>query len=479
MTVVDLVLRGCRVMTPDGLLPIGLALDDGMIVAMSSDASLPKADRVLDLSDRIVLPGFIDTHSHLRDMELSYKEDYETGTKAAAAGGVTAVIDMPNTKPPTNSVERLEEKKLSAATRAVVDYGFLAGVTDNRYGSIERRGDRLSITYVPLFEEIPKLAAAGVLGYKIFLADGVYPHPAELFVNDDGVLLELFEAVAKTGLPCSVHPVNSEIYDIVINRERSARHTEPFALWRARNYKEGLIWSSCIANLLSLQRATGVRLNVLHLNTAEGIELVRKAKADGSNVTAEANPQHLFLKRSDIESIGPLAVTAATDPNREALWEALPSGVVDVIGTDHAPHGRNEIEAGWKDIFRVPLGSPTLQEYAPLLLTAVNEGRIALEAVVRLCAENPAKIFGLHPRKGTIRLGSDADLVIVDMGKRGVIRPGYSKCGYTAYEGREVKGVPVMTIVRGVIAMQDGEITTRAGSGRWLSGPRYSRERLQ
>src|SRR5262249_39796354 len=160
--------------------------------------------RKINANGNLVLPGFIDTHAHLREPGFTYKEDYDTGTKAAAAGGVTLVIDMPNTRPPTNSVERLNEKKKLASTKAVVDFGHIVGVTDNSYEKIERRGDSLRINYVPLFEEIPRLAKAGAMGFKIFLADGVYPHPAELFVHDNGLLLDILKAIAKTRLPCSV-----------------------------------------------------------------------------------------------------------------------------------------------------------------------------------------------------------------------------------------------------------------------------------
>ncbi|MBI2185014.1 MAG: dihydroorotase family protein [Thaumarchaeota archaeon] len=476
MLMIDLLIKNGEVLTAYGLLKTCIVVNDGKIVGLGSENLVSQAQKVIDASGKIVLPGLIDTHSHFREPGLTYKEDYTTGTMAGAAGGVTTAIDMPNVKPPTNTLERFEEKKKIAKSKAVIDFNHLVGVTDNKTETeVARRGERLNVIYVPLLEEIPKLAKAGAAGYKIFMADGVYPHPAELFLDDDGIFLELFEEVKKTRLTVSVHPYTTKILDHDIERFSRGGRTDPQSFWEARNHYGGMVWTSGIARLLPLQKATQVRLHVLHVHTSDSLNMIRSAKTQGQSITVEANPQHLFIKPSDIKKLGPFAVTATTEDNIEALWEALNDGTVDLIATDHAPHTKEEMEPGWKDIHGIPYGAPEIQDYLPLLLTEVNRGRISLETVSKLVSENVAKIFGIYPRKGVISIGSDADFVIVDMKREEKIKVGYTKCGWTPYEGRTVKGVPVITIVRGTVVMENSEILVKPGYGEWVPGPAYSR----
>ena len=469
---IDLIVKSGHVLTPSGLVDTSIAVNDGKIIALGFEGVFPPAERTVDASGKIVMPGLIDTHAHFREPGFTYKEDFTTGSMAAAAGGVTMFLDMPNVKPATNTVERFEEKKKLAKQKSIVDFNHLVGATDNitEGGGVSGRGEELYVKYNPLVEEIPKLAAAGVAGFKIFMADGVYPHPSELFVDDDGVLLDLFEVLAKTGLVVSVHPLDKNIYDNDIRKKREQGLTDPQSFFEVRARYDGISMTSGVVRLLPLQLVTKVRLNLLHVYTRHSIDFIREAKARGQDITTEANPQHAFLKPSDIARLGPYAITATTEANIEALWGAMNDGTIDIVATDHAPHTKEEVEPGWKNINKIPYGAPEIQDYLELFLTEVNRNRIRLETVSKMCSENPAKRFGIYPKKGAIMTGSDADFVVVDLKKESKIKPGYTKCGWTPYDGREVKGVPVMTILRGKIVMDEGQITVNPGFGEWVPG---------
>ncbi len=449
MTTVDLVLKGGKICTSSGIFQGGIAVDQGRIVVVCGEAHLPSASRVVGLEGKIILPGLIDTHSHLRDPGFTYKEDYETGTKAAAAGGVTVTIDMPNTNPPTNTVERFKEKRQTAETKAVVDFGHLAGAT--------------------MVEEIPGLVKEGAFGFKIFMQERVdYPKDS-LAITDDGHLYRAFEAISKTGVIAGVFARNQEVSTMIAQRYRDADKTDPLAYWEASHFKDNIISVSAISKTLLLHKATGVRLHVHHANMRQELELVRNAKKTGYRITAEANPKTFLMTRRDVERHGPYALGGALeDADVEPLWTALNDGTIDVIGSDHSPHSREEKEIGWTDMWKSIGGSPQLQEYLALLLTEVNRGRISLSTLVALCSENVAKIYRLYPRKGSLQVGSDADMVVVDLKKRTTLKPGYSKCGWSVYEGKEVQGVPVMTFVRGEQVMENGEILVEPGFGRFV-----------
>jgi dihydroorotase-like cyclic amidohydrolase len=232
---------------------------------------------------------------------------------------------------------------------------------------------------------------------------------------------------------------------------------------------------SGIATMLTLQRVTGVRLHLLHVSTPGGLDMIRAAKDAGRAVNAEPNPFHLTVVNSmeTIERHGPLALGQwLPESHAEALWEAVLDGTIDVIGSDHTPHTRAEKEPGWTDMFSTPGGSPTIQHYLSLLLTAASEGRITVERINELCSTAPARLLGWAGRKGTIEPGADADLVVIDPAAEHTISEAdvLSKCGWTVLDGRVVRGMPTMTIRRGEVAMSDGVVHATPGSGRPAGG---------
>jgi dihydroorotase-like cyclic amidohydrolase len=235
-----------------------------------------------------------------------------------------------------------------------------------------------------------------------------------------------------------------------------------------------VVLNTAIATILEFQRSVGTRLHVLHLSTREGVRMVRQAKAEGRPVTAEANPFAMFVTNdwSRIEEKGPYALGFwVPESDNPAMWDAVLDGTIDVVGSDHGPHTKEEKEVGWTDMYTAPGGSPMIEQYLRLMLTEVNKGRMSLERVVQLCSQRPAELTGYYGRKGAIAVGADADLVVLDMDHEEVLHAAHShyRCGWMPSENFHTKGRPVMTFLRGKLIMRDGEVTAERGSGRLLT----------
>ena len=290
-------------------------------------------------------------------------------------------------------------------------------------------------------------------------------------VHDHGKLLAIFQAVQKTGLPIMIHPHDQAIMDQIEKGYWAEGKRDFRAYAQAYAAHDGVIWDVAVGVLLRLQQATGVHLHVLHLQTAACVEMLRAAKAQGRPVSSEVNPWALWLGNdwNTIERLGSYALSYYVAPHHsEAVWKALVDGTADIIATDHAPHLKEEKEPGWTDGWKAHTGTPSAQDYLSLLLTEVSAGRISLQRAAEIVSLTPAKLFGLYPRKGAIRLGADADIVAVDLTKEHVITDEevLSKCGWTPYAGRKVRGVPVHTLVRGQFVFENGKVVGRPGYGR-------------
>jgi dihydroorotase len=451
----DLCLSGGRVFAAGNLVDADLYVKGESIALLSSRGAKNDATRVLDVSGKLVLPGIIDLHAHTRDPGYTHKEDFFTVSQAAAAGGITTWVDMPNVEPPTTTVELLEEKRARAQKASLVDFGhFASGVN---------------------LEEIPKLAQAGVTGYKIFQVSGAYPHDPRLALNEDGKLLERFRAIAKTGLPCVVHPFNQPLFDFF--------SAEAFAQGKPRNhvtfaeiYTRDVIWETAIASLLALQRESGVRLHVVHTHAAGSLRLLRQAKVKGQHVTVEIDPKYFHLGIEDLNQKGPQICPAGFIPqDRERMaeiWDSLRDGTIDTLGSDHAPHTNEEVEKQRTDAWSAAMGSPQYDHYLSVFLNDVHQGKITLPNLVRCLSENPAKILGIYPRKGALLPGSDADAVVIDFEKeRTLTNDGlYTKVKWSPYAGWRVKGTPVLTMVRGKIVAENGKAVGERGHGKYIAG---------
>ena len=452
----DLVITGGTVHTPGG--PVSgsqLGIRDGKIADLDPGLDTAGAGTIIDATGLDVLPGAIDTHSHHRDPGFTHKEDITSATSAAALGGITTSIGMPNVQPPTTTPERYAELIASGEQKAIVDFNHNPAPTQR--------------------EHIAELAAMGALGFKVYMvvdSKRSYPHMPGLGVHEHGALLQISEMVAAAGRVLMVHPNDQSILRVL---EERAWAGGDFGF---RNYAyaeaalDGVVWNVAVAVLLEVQRATSVPLHVLHMMNPGMIRLIGSAKADGQDVTSEVNPFALFLSQLDaISHLGPLALgRCIPSPWLDALYIAIADGTIDVLGSDHAPHTLAEKEVGWKNMWQAPSGTPQLQHYLPRLLTETVTGKLQIADVVRITATNPARRFGLYPRKGALIPGADADIAIVDMRAAKPVCDDNlaSKAGYTPYAGMNLYGSVVTTLVRGTVVADNGEITVDPGYGLFV-----------
>jgi dihydroorotase len=449
----DLVIRGGTVVSPEGRVEADVAISDGRVAALVAPGTELQAERIIDAAGRHLLPGAIDVHSHHREPGFTHKEDIVTATSACAAGGVTTSFAMPNVQPPPNSPERLAAMFELYRAKAIVDWNV------NPAGTVP--------------EMIPELATMGIAAFKVFMVVDTgrdYPHMPGIGVHHHGKLLEIFETIGPTGVPLMVHPHDQELMDHIEHGywERGERDFRAYA--KAYAAHDGIIWDTAAALLLRLQLATGTQLHLLHTQTRGVVDQLRAAKDRGQQVSAEMNPWAVFLGNewANIERWGSYALSYyVPEHNTEPLWEALRDGTIDLVSTDHAPHTREEKEPGWTDGWKAHTGTPSTQFYVPMLLDAVQQGRISLERVVGATSTEPARVFGLR-HKGRIDVGFDADIAIVDLDREWTITDDIvlSRIGWTPYAGRAVRGAIERTLVRGAVVFQDGRVIGQQGWGR-------------
>jgi dihydroorotase len=456
----DTVIRGGLLISPSGRRHADIAISGGRIAAVVEPGGELDADATINADGLAVMPGVIDVHEHHREPGYTHKEDIVTGTAAAAAGGVTTAVAMPNVDPPPNRPELLEAMFSSYEAKAIVDWNV------NPAGVIP--------------DQIPALAAMGVLAIKVFMVGDTqrsYPHMPGIGVHDHGKLLEIFDAVAETGLPLMVHPHDQAIMRYLEEGYWARGERDFRAYAKAYSDRDGIIWDTATAVLLRLQQASGARLHVLHTQTTGMLEQIARAKSAGRPVTAEINSWGLFLGNewANIERLGSYALAYyVPEKNTEPLWQALRDGTVDIFASDHGPHLREEKEPGWTDGWKAHTGVPSAQFYFPLLLDAAARGRLSLERVVEVTSFGPARLFRLGS-KGRLEVGADADIVLVDLEADVEITDEMvvSKCAWTPFAGRRVRGSPVATLVRGHTVQRNGEILAEPGWGKQAkpSGP--------
>jgi dihydroorotase len=441
--VAELVVANGDVLIGQELVRCDVIIDGGKITGLSQNEGLPDARKTIDAAGLVVIPGLIDTHVHAREPGYTYKEDFETASKAAAAGGITMFMDMPNTDPVPNTLERFLEHRELADKKAVIDFNHWAMPT--------------------VLAEIPKIVEAGAIGFKFFMKSAHYPYGDEVSIVDHAQILETMRAIAEVGSRCLVHPHNQMIWEYQTRKWTEEGRTERMA-WNSVTYGDhDVIETTPIAILPILAEAVGCRLRILHIQGRYQLRVVRMLKEAGFDFIAETNPW-------SIARIDPIGIHTPEDV--EANLEALRDGTVDIIASDHAPHTREEhAQADASSFQSVIAAYPLCEHYLAIYLTEVNEGRLSLYEFVRAASENVARHLGLYPRKGTIRVGSDADLAIVDLNREAVLGeslPVRSKMGFTPLHGQKVKGVPVYTIARGHVVMAQGEIKVEPGFGKFV-----------
>lgn len=457
----DLFIENGTIVNSQGRYKGNILVKDEKVMALLSGEQNVESKQMIDAQGKYILPGIWHTHCHFREPGVTQKEDFESGTRCAAAGGITFIIDQTNNEPAPTTVKTFLSKKDLVEKKSLVDFGLYGG------------------GLIP--EEISKIAEAGAIGIKVFNTrhvKEVYPYITSLAVTDHGLLYEIYEETAKTGLVCSVHHDDSDwtkrlVFRDYINKGKIDIYAYIDAYEKGYMYGHGMV--SGLASSLYLAKISGVRLYVLHVGVMpeEAYDLIDFAKKRGQKVYAELEACSFLISKEMANRIGPQSYLFAKNPER--AWASIHSGLSDVLVLEHAPHTRKEIELGWKDNFSAPLGVIGIQEFLPLMLNEVNRGALSLEKLVELTSENPAKIFGIYPRKGTIQVGSDGDFTIVDMNQERVLssEKSFSKSGWTAFDNVKVKGVPTHTIVRGQVVFENGEIKGYPGIGRFVPGQAY------
>lgn len=451
---VDVVVKNGIVVTPEGVFRAGLAIDGGKFVAIARDSELPSAKQEIDAQGNYILPGIVDEHVHILDMGMSDSEDFITGSAAAAAGGVTTVMEMPLTIPATTTLEAFLEKKEVASRKFIVDFALYGGAVPGNTN------------------ELPKMVEAGAVGFKAMMTGSV---PGLFEILDDGALLEAFRVIAECGSVITLHAENDAIISSCERKLQAEGRKDIWAFFESRPIVQEV---EAISRALMLARETGCHLHVVHVSCPEGIELIHQARLAGQKVTSETGPHYLALSQEDGERLGPylkFAPPVRTKKHTELLWQQLAAGKIDALGSDHGPHPKQNKEKGWENIWAAGNGAIALETTLPVMLSeGVLKGRITLERLVTVLCANPAKLFGIYPQKGAIRVGSDADLVIVDLNREYTIRADrfHSKHKHSPFDGLRVKGMPILTMVRGHVVMQDGQVVGRPGYGQFVAPSR-------
>lgn len=432
----DLILKNgtCVLTDKNGALHtenIDIGVVNGKIQALGLDASA-KAESEFDAKHLVVLPGIIDSQVHFREPGLEYKEDLYTGTLSAVAGGVTSIFEMPNTKPNTSNQFRLDEKLALAASKAKCDYAFFVGATRDNVSELDR------------IAETP-----GCVGIKIFMGSST----GDLLVAEDVHLENILRSTTK---PIAVHCEDEELLKARKSIAEKGAHPRFHPRWR--NVATAL---RATQRIVSLAEKVGRKVHVLHITSAEELDFLKNKK---HAATVECLPQHLTLHAP--ECYDTLGTYAQMNPpirekrHQEALWKAINDGIVDVLGSDHAPHTRYEKDQPYP---HTPSGMTGVQTLVPIMLNHVSKGRLSLERFVQMASLNPARIYNARD-KGGIIVGNDADFTIVDLKLKKTIENSWikSKCGWSPYDGMSVTGWPKATFVRGQLAMHEDAIFANA-----------------
>lgn len=453
----DTLITNGDVVTENGIRPLDIAILDGKIAVLAARGSALEARETIDANGQLVLPGAIDIHFHCRAPAYPERGDFATETRAAAAGGVTTIFEMPISKPCCATGDIFRSRKALGQKDAYVNFALYAAP-----GLLDRR-------------EIQDMVNEGAIGFKIFMTDV----PAGRDDEFEGLCLpevhDLYQAlklVAETGLVCSVHAENNQLLewhtqqikatgrnDIAVHGESRPPHVEALA----------------IATLMSLNETIGVDLHIAHLSARQPLEVFRRFKRTGSTATAETCPHYLFFTEDDLERVGPFA--KINPPLRKAddqiaMWEGLADGSIMAVTTDHSPFTIEEKERARTDIWRTPPGAPGVEELMLGMMDAALHGKMSIEKAVQLISTNGARRFGIYPNKGAIAVNADADLVIYDPTTTTTIHQDMlfskAKACDKLYEGMTFKGSVRRTLVLGQTVFKDGTITGQPGWGKFV-----------
>ena len=445
--VYDTAITGGTVVTANERFAGTVAIEDGQIAAVLDPSQSVAADRTIEASGKHIVPGGVDPHVHMMDPGDTEREDFPTGTAAAAAGGITTVGEHHRTDPTVLTPEILTDKRDYLADRARIDYGLLAGGHPDNV------------------DEIEGLESEGTLAYKSFTCE-VHGVPALQSAD----MHRLYEEIERVGGISMVHPEDELMLNANEERIREEGRTDGSIVpeWRSKEAEQ-----VAVSTTLQVAKQTGVPFWFAHLSHPELVDQVNHYKQQGVEVYAESCPHYFYLTREDVVEGAPYTMftpPAREESERRELWERLDAGEIDMINADHAPSTKEQKAQGEDNVFDAPFGIPGVETVLPLLLNGVAEDKVTLERVVEVFATNPAKILDLYPRKGSLQVGADADLAIVDLSEEYTLRDEdvVAKCGWTPLNGLTITGDVETTLVRGEPVYHEGEVVGEPGYGEFV-----------
>lgn len=436
----DLEIENTAIVTAQGIEKGTIGVKAGRISALLSEPTGQARQRI-NGEGLYALPGMVDEHVHLMDPADPSREDFPHGSTAAAVGGVTTLIEHTHGKPVLRPAD-LEEKRRYLEGRSFVDYGLAAHV------------------FPDTIEEVESLWKDGISFFKVFTCT---THGIPACSADD--MLQLFEKLTHFGGRALVHAEDDFVTAGNEKRLKSAGRKDNRIISEWRSSHAELV---AVGTVSLIARLTGANVSIAHASQPEVVELVAREQERGANLTVETCPQYFELDADEVAEHGALrkfTPPARERPIPEQMWDLVGRGVVDILATDHAPSTVKQKEE--QDIWGCPFGLPGIETTLPVLLNGVSDNKLSLNRIVELYSSNPARLLGLYPTKGSFNIGADADIVLVDMNKKRVIRNEqiHSKAGWTPYDGMAVTGVPVMTFLRGALIARDGELVSDTRKG--------------
>jgi len=458
----DTIIRNGTVVTATDTYKADLAIAHGKLAAIGNDLPVENASKVLDASGKLILPGGIDVHTHL-DMPFggtTSADDFETGTRAAAFGGTTTLIDFAIQYRGQPLRQAFDTWMGKAASKAVCDYAFHCIVTDVTGGQLAEMND---------------LVHEGVTSFKLFMA---YPG---VFMLDDGSIFKALQTTAKNGGLVCMHAENGSAIDVIVQQALAEGKKAPkyHALTRPTTAE-----AEATARAIALAEMAGAPIYIVHLSSNDALEKVREARDRGLPVYAETCPQYLYLSLENFDAPGFEGAKYVFTPplrekwHQEKLWHGLKCDHLQVVSTDHCPFCfKEQKELGRDDFTKIPNGGPGVEHRMSLIYSGgVAAGRFSVNRFVELVATTPAKLFGLYPRKGTIAVGSDADLVIFDPHRKHTIsaETHHMRVDYSMFEGIQVTGMPDIVLSRGKVVVEGDKFLGHAGQGEFLRRATYA-----
>ncbi len=453
----DLAIVGGRVVLPSGVEDADIGIQDGQIAIVGKQGQLPAARMTIVAADQIVMPGAIDVHFHCRAPAYPERGDFATETRAAAAGGVTTVFEMPIAKPGCATPEIFRARRALGEANVYVNFALFGapGLLDRDY--------------------ILGMADEGAIAFKIF-THAAPPQREDEFLGicltNEGDLYEAFRLIKETGLRCTVHSENNNLLEHLIAQIQGQGRMNIQAHTASRS---PLVESLAVAELAAIAEELNQPIHIAHLSSAAGLRIIRRSRCDGVPLTAETCPHYLLFTETDANAAGPYAKISPplrTQSDVDALWEGVLDGTITCVTTDHAPFLAEEKEAGRRNIWIAPSGTPGVEMLVPVMMTQALNGRLSIPQAVDLISANGARLFNLYPKKGVLQVGADADVTVYD--PRPTVTVDRARLFTQArgcdhlYHGMTLRGQVAATIVNGKVVFQNGQVVGSPGDGRFV-----------